>query len=287
MVSDSIPARISGAGEPEPSMPGRQTLTKPVAVFDAGIGSYAAVAAIRRLLPQQDIVYFADRASFPYGGKSRAELLAILRRTLLYLNGFDPAAVLVASNAPSITVLDEVGEVIGVPVLGVRPPIASALGVAGAGDVAVLGVQSMVRSPELRAYADREAGEHGIRVHLVDASPLVDLVESGAFLFDAGATRHAVNAFMDDLDARHPNLAAVTLSSTHLPWLLPYLKDARPSWPFLDPLDDAVAAIVPHSTAGTGALVGLVTENERLPVGDFRAMLDRMGVALPLHTVRL
>lgn len=35
-------------------------LIRPIAVFDAGIGSYAAVAAIRRVLPEQDIVYFAD-----------------------------------------------------------------------------------------------------------------------------------------------------------------------------------------------------------------------------------
>ena len=38
-------------------------LASPIAVFDAGIGSYAAVEAIRRLLPRQDILYLADRAS--------------------------------------------------------------------------------------------------------------------------------------------------------------------------------------------------------------------------------
>lgn len=82
-------------------------LIQPIAVFDAGIGSYAAVAAIRRRLPQQDVLYFADRASFPYGEKTRSELLAILQRTLRFLDAFEPAAVLIASNAPSITVLDE------------------------------------------------------------------------------------------------------------------------------------------------------------------------------------
>jgi glutamate racemase len=46
---------------------------KPIAVFDAGIGSYSAVATIRNRFPQQDIIYFADRASFPYGAKSLAE----------------------------------------------------------------------------------------------------------------------------------------------------------------------------------------------------------------------
>lgn len=260
-------------------------LMKPVAVFDAGIGSYAAVAAIQRAFPRQDILYFADRASFPYGSKGRPELLSIMRRTLRYLDGFDPVAVLVASNAPSITVLDDLAGVIDAPVLGVRPPIAAALVAAKSGDVAVLGVRSMIESPELHAYADAQAGAARHRVHLVNASPLVELVESGAFLFDPDATHREVAAFMDDLDRRYPDIGAATLSSTHLPWLLPCLEKVRPGRPFLDPLNDAVAAIGPCSTAGTGRVLALATENERFRVHDFRSMLDRLGVSLEIHAV--
>lgn len=239
-------------------------LMKPVAVFDAGIGSYAAVVAIQRAFPRQDILYFADRASFPYGSKSRPELLSILRRTLHYLDSFDPAAVLVASNAPSITVLDEL---VGV----IDPPI--------------LGVQSMIESPELRAHADKEAGSEQRRIHLVNASSLVELVESGAFLFNPDATQQAVGTFMGELDHQYPNIGAVTLSSTHLPWLLSYLEKARPGRPFFDPLNDVIAAIEPHSTVGTGQLLGLVTESERFPVHEFKSMLDRLSVSMDIHVV--
>lgn len=260
-------------------------LIKPVAVFDAGIGSYAAVAAIQRAFPRQDILYFADRASFPYGSKSRSELLRILRQTLLYLDTFDPTAVLIASNAPSITVLDELAGMIAPPVIGVRPPIASAIEAANSKDVAVMGVQSMIQSPELRAYADKEAGNERHRVHLINASPLVDLVESGTFLFDAEATQQAVTTFMRGLDDQFPNIGAATLSSTHLPWLLPYLEKARPGRPFLDPLNEAIAAIEPYSTAGGGNLLGLVTESKRFPVHEFRSMLERLGVSMEIHVV--
>ena len=261
-------------------------LHRPIAVFDAGIGSYAAVRAIQSILPQQDILYFADRASFPYGGKSRSELLAILRRTLLHLNGFGPAAVLVASNAPSITVLDDLLNVIAPPIFGVRPPIVAALEVAGGKDVAVLGVRSMVESPELRSYADAQAGTARARVHLVDASPLVDLVESGAFLFAPDQVQAEVEAFFDALDERHPDVAAITLSSTHLPWLRRFVERARPSRLLFDPLDDAIAAITPFAVEGTGAIVALVTEDERYSAAEFRVMLERLGVWLPLYTVQ-
>lgn len=44
-------------------------LNDPVAVFDAGIGSYALVELIRHSQPQRDIIYFADRANFPTAPK--------------------------------------------------------------------------------------------------------------------------------------------------------------------------------------------------------------------------
>ncbi|WP_158808386.1 glutamate racemase [Beijerinckia sp. L45] len=262
-------------------------LHRPVAVFDAGIGSYAAVSMIRRRFPQQDILYFADRASFPYGGKTRVDLLAILRRTLHFLAGFDPAAILVASNAPSVTVLDELQGEISTPIFGVRPPIREALALAGDRDLAVLGVRSLVESQELRIYAAREAGDSFARVHFVDASALVECVESGAFLFQKAATQAVVDAFAAELDGRYPGVGALTLSSTHLPWLEDYLTTAFGTRPLLDPLAAAVAAIAPHAAPGSGAVLGLVTEDERYGIADFRRMLERLGIVLTLHAVRV
>jgi len=36
-------------------------MNKAIAVFDAGLGSYAIVEAIKKAYPLQDIIYFADR----------------------------------------------------------------------------------------------------------------------------------------------------------------------------------------------------------------------------------
>src|SRR5438045_4014795 len=42
----------------------------PIGVFDSGIGGLTVVAALRRLLPNEDIFYLGDTARVPYGGKS-------------------------------------------------------------------------------------------------------------------------------------------------------------------------------------------------------------------------
>ncbi|MBE2293522.1 MAG: aspartate/glutamate racemase family protein [Phycisphaerales bacterium] len=262
-------------------------LNRPIAVFDAGIGSYAAVASIQRLLPQQDILYFADRASFPYGSKSRSELLVTLRRTLLFLNEFKPAAVLVASNVPSITVLDDLTNIIEAPIFGIRPPIKEALDATGTGDIAVLGVQSMIQSPELQNFVYKEAQERAKRVHLVNASSLVDLVESGDFLFAPDKSLNQVSGFLDNLSRKYPYLAALTLSSTHLPWLRSYFEKAQPHQLLFDPLEEAIQAIIPCSIPGNSSVLALVTENERYRVHDFQQMLSRLNVMIPLYVVHL
>lgn len=102
-------------------------LHRPIGIFDAGIGSYAIVERVRASFPLQEIIYFADRASFPYGGKTPAELLATVQGAASYLCEQECQAVVLASNAPSVVVLDALRATIPVPVLGIFPPLREAL----------------------------------------------------------------------------------------------------------------------------------------------------------------
>src|ERR671932_1660903 len=80
----------------------------PVAVFDSGIGSLSIIRELRREVPYEDLLYFADRAHFPYGTKSHSELRGIIVNTINYLKRYKPKLVVVASNTTSIHVLDEI-----------------------------------------------------------------------------------------------------------------------------------------------------------------------------------
>ncbi len=243
-------------------------LHDPVAVFDAGIGSYALVELIRRSQPQRDIIYFADRASFPYGAKSRDQLLSIMRHTIRYLTGLGAQTIVLASNAPSVMVLDALKSEFAVPVHGVAPPVRAAFAVSRSGKVAVMGVRSMIESAELaRFVAEANRPED---VALINASAMVELVENGAFLRQPDETGQKVTAFCDEIAASHPRIDTLTLSSTHLPWLRSFFETARPDWRFLDPADDVIAAL-PQPFGGSGRTVALVTESDAYPFPGFAA----------------
>ena len=76
------------------------------------------------------------------------------------------------------------------------PPVRRALNASITKRIAVFGVASLISSPEIRAYVAREAAGIG-KVDLVNASDLVELVESGAFLSDVDGTLAAVRAKLE------------------------------------------------------------------------------------------
>nr|WP_255352202.1 aspartate/glutamate racemase family protein [Achromobacter sp. DMS1] len=193
--------------------------------------------------------------------------------------------VVLASNAPSVVVLDTLQDRLPLPVVGVYPPVREALRASRSGHVAVLGVQSLVSSAEIQAYIRREAA--GARVETANASPLVEHVENGDFLARPAPTQAAVDRYMADLRRRWPDVDACTLSSTHLPWLRPYFERAAPGMHFIDPAQSVVEQLRPRFSQGQGRVVCLATESAAHPLSGLQAMLDTLGVRLKPELISL
>jgi len=259
-------------------------LHHPIGIFDAGIGSYAIVERVRLRFPSQDIVYFADRASFPYGTKTPKQLLQSVRVATDFLESQGCAAVILASNAPSIVVLDELRALAGVPVIGVFPPVREALDKSSTKQVAILGVKSMVNSAAMQAYVDQHKSKPDLVV-LSNASSLVDLVENFDFLNHPERTQQTVTAFIDQLLATHPSLDVMTMSSTHLPWLKSFFEIAAPQISFLDPADSILTQLEPYISDGSGITSCLATATAQLSLDAFNQALGSLGTCLTAKLV--
>lgn len=259
-----------------------------IAVFDTGIGSYAIVEKLRSTYPTLDLIYLADRQSFPYGEKSREVLHACVRQALHYLiTEHRVARIVIASNAPSVLLLDELRAEFTVPLYGVSPPLEEAQTRSRSRRIGILGVQSLIESPAFMHFIDRLRAPD-VSVHGFNASPLVELVESGDFLFEKAETTKRVTQFMQTLRRNHPAIDTFTLSSTHLPWLLTYFREACPDCLFIDPADAIVRQLNP-TPQGKGTLQCLVTEHAdaRYGLANFQAMTQALGLQLPIRCVQI
>lgn len=261
-------------------------LNKPIAVFDAGIGSYAIVALLKKEFPEQDIIYLADRNQFPYGYKSKDDLKKVLRNTLTYLENWNPSLIVVASNAPSVKVLDDVKNEYETEILGVYPPIKEAIEKSESKNIGVLGVPSLIESDEMLRYIE-QAARSDETVQTYNASTLVELVESGAFVSDKYRTLMTVKRFMDNIIEQDETLDVFTLSSTHLSWLYSYLKELYPYIQFIDSATSVIDKVNKYTSKGSGTIKALVTTNETYTLQEFEKMLQNLKVQLDLEEIEI
>src|SRR3989337_2161190 len=178
-----------------------------IAVFDSGFGSLSVIKQIRKRM-KAEVIYFADQENFPYGKKSVLELRRIINKTISTLNKeFKPDVIVVGSNTPSILF----GGYKSSKIIGVYPPL-------------------------------KEASKK-IKILKINASPIVELVESGKFIYQKQYCINKIKSLL--LKPLEDNqVDVVTLSSTHLPFILPLLHQLFPKIEFLDPANSIVTKIL-------------------------------------------
>ena len=200
-----------------------------IVVFDSGFGSLSIIKPIQQAV-KSDIIYFADQKNFPYGKKSKSQLNRIIMKTINLLEEkFKPDLIVMGSNTPSILV-----SVNKKNVVKVLPPIKKAVKISMTGNIAILATSVVVQSKTLSEYVKKNRLPKHVNLKKIDATKLVQLVEHGKFLKDRELCGKTIAKVLSEPFSR-TNIDVAILSSTHLPFLLPYLKKQFPNITFVDP----------------------------------------------------
>ena len=121
--------------------------TRPIGVFDSGLGGLTAVRELGHLLPGEDIVYFGDTGRVPYGSRSRDTIIKYARQDVAFLNTFDLKAIVIACGTVSTTALEVLRAENRIPILGVVEPAAQrAAEVSRNGRIGLIGTEASIRS---------------------------------------------------------------------------------------------------------------------------------------------
>jgi len=203
-----------------------------IAVFDSGFGSLSIIKPIQQAV-KSDIVYFADQKNFPYGKKSKPQLTKLITKTVNMLEEkFKPDLIVIGSNTPSLLV-----EINKKNIVKVLPPIKKASKISRTGNVAILATRAVVRSRKLSEYVRKSRLPKHVNLKRIDATQLVRLVEDGKFLDNRKLCEKTVRKVLSKPFLKS-NVDVAILSSTHLPFLLPFLKKQFPNITFVDPANE-------------------------------------------------
>lgn len=96
--------------------------TRPIGMFDSGVGGLTVAREVMRNIPNERIVYFGDTARVPYGSKSKETILRYSRQIVRFLLQQDVKAIVVACNTASAFALEEIRDEFDLPMIGVVKP---------------------------------------------------------------------------------------------------------------------------------------------------------------------
>ena len=240
-----------------------------IVVFDSGFGSLSVIKQIRKKM-KAEVIYFADQKNFPYGKKSISQLRKIITKTIDSLQKeFAPQIIVVGSNTPSILL----GGYKSSRIIGIYPPLREASQKTKTYSIAILSTQNVVKSKALDEFIRKNVSKK-VNILKINASPLVELVESGKFIENKRFCKNKIKSLLEKKFLNN-NIDIVTLSSTHLPFLLPLLQEIFPQISFLDPAENIVKKIMRKNKSRDRTTLKIFTSGN---VSTFQKQLHKIGI---------
>jgi glutamate racemase len=151
-----------------------------IGVIDSGVGGLSVVEAIKQLVPAQNIVYVADPLHFPYGEKTKDELMILVRPFIFFLQSLMVRAVVIACGTVSSLCLEDLRREFTLPIMGILGPACQeALRVTQKRRIMILATRATVQAGSFRKTL--KSMDAGVEVHEEAWPELIEAVERGEF----------------------------------------------------------------------------------------------------------
>lgn len=186
----------------------------PIGIFDSGIGGLTVANAIRKILPNEQIIYFGDTAHMPYGDKSPEAVKFYSLKIAKFLLDKKCKVIIIACNTASAHAFHELVHFLGdqVPIINVIDPVVDLMVQKGnAQKIGVIGTKSTIRSD---IYARKfKAADHEIQVSSLATPLLAPMIEEG--FFNNNISKTVINSYLSSSKLKKIN--SLILACTHYP----------------------------------------------------------------------
>ncbi|SHI30498.1 glutamate racemase [Cruoricaptor ignavus] len=189
---------------------------QPIGIFDSGVGGLTIAKEIKRLLPNENLIYFGDTKHLPYGEKSKEAIINYSLQITEFLLSQNCKCIVIACNSATANALQEVKNLVGgrVPVIDVINPVAEKVAYELHSNVGVIATKATVNSGLYRKTIRRH--NKFIKVEELATPLLVPAIEEGF-------KNHAVtNAIIYHYLSQNKlkNIETLILGCTHYPLLI-------------------------------------------------------------------
>jgi glutamate racemase len=228
-----VTGKTAGKVEEKKAVP-----ASPIGIFDSGVGGLTIYREILRQLPHEDVVYLADTARVPYGGRPPEEIVQFNEEIIPFLiDKHGVKLIIMACGTSSAIAYPLLKDRYKVHLIGlIEPGARAAVDATRSGRIGLIATAGTVNSG---AYQKEIAGLKKEAIVFAQACPLfVPLIEGG--FTEADETRKVAKEYLKPL--LNEQIDTLVLGCTHYPHLARVLRERTgPDVVLVDPAEAAVA----------------------------------------------
>ena len=184
-----------------------------IGIFDSGAGGLSVFREIRKVLPDEEYIYYSDSANCPYGEKTVEFIIDRCRQITEFLINEGVEIIVVACNTATAAAIRTLREEYPIKFIGMEPAIKPAAQLTRTGIVGVLATAGTLKSEKYLRHKEKYASDIRIVEHVGEG--FVELVEAG---ITSGTEAEAtVKSSVEPL--LEAGADTIVLGCTHYPFL--------------------------------------------------------------------
>jgi len=180
-----------------------------IGVFDSGVGGLSVANAVKKALPQAEVMLREDKENLPYGTKTSKRLLTLVEPILREMVADGCEVIVVACNTVTTTIITQLRERIKVPLIGMEPMIKPAAEQTKTKVIAVCATPRTLASDRYNWLKNEYA--KGLKVIEPDCGDWAMMIESETI------SRDKIAKIIDD--ACEQGADVIVLGCTHYHWI--------------------------------------------------------------------
>lgn len=203
---------------------------RPIAFFDSGVGGLTVFAKVKKLLPNENYLYFGDTKNMPYGEKTEAQLIDFADRIFKFFESQNAKAVVMACNTTSAITYEKLKNNYNFKIYPIIQSVCSTL--SKLPDTNSLGIIATPATINSHTYL-KEISKYNpnMKVYELAAPNWVRIVEEHRI--NQPQSMLQIKEILEEMGKYNPD--KIVLACTHYPYLLNVLKRFLPEEKFIDP----------------------------------------------------
>ena len=188
--------------------------TRPIVLFDSGVGGISVLREMVKLMPNEDFLFFGDSANAPYGTRTLENVRELTIGHITRMIDEGAKAACLACNTATSAAVEQLREMFtDIPIIGIEPALKPAALSGGHPNVVVMATPMTLREAKFQRLMARF--EEQAEIYSLPCPELVRFVERG--VLSGEEVEAYLRAQFDSLgDVR---VDCVVLGCTHFPFV--------------------------------------------------------------------